>query len=131
MDPKTLIYLAITLAIFIGLISLFGILGDWLSNELSGPEYCFSDVETVQLTLASEAAKVTITQSTGDQLCFRTKDYTIVERINQQIQDRKLQEELARIEANKEFWDRNFIPFVLILLFAFIIVVILLFYLWE
>ena len=71
--------------------SLYKNFDSWLQMKLNGPEYCFKDITQSQISVAAQGVSVSYTKTEGDELCFRTKDSSIPERLNQQIQDRKLQ----------------------------------------
>ena|SRR3989338_3728620 len=88
--------------------SLYQGFNGWFQNILNGPEYCFKDITQTDISVASEGVSVSYTKMQGDELCFRTKDSSIVERLNKQIQDRKLQAQLAQIEASNRFWNETF-----------------------
>ena len=108
LDIRMLAGLAIVGVILLFGSSLYNNFDGWLQTTLNGPEYCFLDIDQSSIAVASQGVEVKYTKTEGDELCFRTKDHSIVERLNQQIQDRKLDAELARIKANERFWNETF-----------------------
>lgn len=118
---KLLGALAVFLVIVLAGSSLYNNLNGWFQTALNGPEYCFRDITQTDVSVASQGVSVSYTKTEGDELCFRTKDSSIVERLSQQIQDRKLQENLAKIEANKQ------VSIFLIIAVTFIIIVIIIY----
>ncbi|MGV8131832.1 MAG: hypothetical protein ACP5N7_07070 [Candidatus Pacearchaeota archaeon] len=111
MNTKQLLILGGIIDLFFFGSSVYKAFDGGLQKLINGPEYCFEDISQSEISVAAQGVEVKYTQTEGDRLCFRTKDYSIVERLNQQIQDRKLQEELARIQASDRFWNETF-PFI-------------------
>ena len=108
MNIKFLAILAIIGVIFLFRGSVYKSFDGWIKTQLNGPEYCFKDIDQSSVSIAAQGVKVEYTKIEGNVLCFRTKDSSIQERINQQIQDRKLQERLAEIGASNRFWNETF-----------------------
>ncbi len=114
----------------IGVIILFGgsvyeSFDNWIKTIFNGPEYCFRDITQSDISIAAQGASISYIKTKGDELCFRTKDPSIVERLNQQIQDRKLTVQLAEIEANRQFWNYVFPKLFFYGLIAFGVIVII------
>src|SRR3989344_6093929 len=68
----------------------------------------FTDISQSDISIAAQGVQISYTKTEGDQLCFRTKDSSVVERLNKQIQDRKLQAQLAQIQVSDRFWNETF-----------------------
>lgn len=116
------------LVVMVGVIILFGgsvyeSFNVWIQTTLNGPEYCFDDITQSEISVASGGVSISYTQTEGDQICFRTKDYSIVERLNQQIQNRKLEERLAEIEASSIFWNQTFPKLAIFGLIALVVII--------
>ncbi len=124
-DPKTLMILGVLLVVVLFGGSIWDSFDNWIQTAISGPEYCFRDITQSDISIAAQGIEVKYTKTQGDELCFRTKDSSIIERLNQQIQDRKLQERLAEIEASNIFWNQTFPKLFLFGLIAVVIIVIL------
>ena len=117
----------------VGVVFLFGgsvynNFDDWLQTQFRGPEYCFKDIDQSTIAIAAQGAEIRYTETEGEELCFRTKDSSIPERLNQQIQDRKLQERLAEIKANERF-KNDTLPGLFILGIIALIVIAIIIYL--
>ena len=111
MNIKFLVILGAVIAVMMFGSSLYQGFNGWFQTVLNGPEYCFKDITQTDISVASQGVSVSYTKTSGDELCFRTKDSSIVERLNKQIQDRKLQAQLAQIEVSNRFWNETF-PFI-------------------
>jgi hypothetical protein len=94
-----------------------------INTQIYGSEYCFKDIDKTTISVASQGAEFKYTKEAGDELCFRTKDKSFVERINQQIQERKEKERLAEIEANKEIIKTLIIVFGFVVVVALVIII--------
>lgn len=127
-NVKLLAILAIIGVVFLFGGSIYQNFDIWLKTQLNGPEYCFRDIDKATISAAAQGVEVTYTKEQGNELCFRTKDSSIVERLNKQIQDRKLQAQLAEIEAKRQFWNDTF-PRLFIFGLVALIVIIIIFYL--
>jgi len=125
MNLKALGIILILGIIFLAGSSLYDNLDSWLQTKLNGPEYCFKDITQSQISAAAQGVSVSYTKTEGNELCFRTKDSSIVERLNQQIQDRKLESQLAQIEANKQFNNETLPIIILIVAVTLIVIVII------
>lgn len=108
LNIKLIAVLAIIGVVFLFGSSVYDNFDSWLQTQFNGPEYCFKDIDQSSVSVAAQGVEVKYTKVEGNVLCFRTKDSSIPERINQQIQDRKLQERLAEIEASDRFWNETF-----------------------
>lgn len=108
MNIKNLIFLGAFIALMFFASSIYQGFNGWFQTALNGPEYCFKDIDQTEVSIASQGASLSYTKNSGDELCFRTKDSSIVERLNKQIQDRKLQAQLAEIESSNKFWNETF-----------------------
>src|SRR3989344_3186533 len=108
MNIKALFILGAVIAVMMFGSSLYQGFNGWFQTVLNGPEYCFKDITQTDISVASQGISVSYTKTSGDELCFRTKDSSIVERLNKQIQDRKLQAQLAQIEVSNRFWNETF-----------------------
>lgn len=108
MSIKTLLVIGGMIALFFLGSSLYQGFDGWLQTFLNGPEYCFEDISQSDISVAAQGVQVRYTKTEGDRLCFRTKDSSIIERLNKQIQDRKLQAQLAQIAASDKFWNETF-----------------------
>jgi|SRR3990167_4856630 len=108
LNIKLIAVLAIIGVVFLFGSSVYENFDSWLQTQFNGPEYCFKDIDQSSVSIAAQGVEVKYTKVEGNVLCFRTKDSSIPERINQQIQDRKLQERLAEIEASNRFWNETF-----------------------
>ena len=108
LNIKLIAVLAIIGVVFLFGSSVYDNFDSWLQTQFNGPEYCFKDIDQSSVSVAAQGVEVKYTKVEGNILCFRTKDTSIPERINQQIQDRKLQERLAEIEASDRFWNETF-----------------------
>jgi len=108
MNIKALLIFGGMIALFFFGSSLFQSFNGGLQNLLSGPEYCFTDISQSDISIAAQGVQISYTKTEGDQLCFRTKDSSVVERLNKQIQDRKLQAQLAQIQVSDRFWNETF-----------------------
>lgn len=108
MNLKALLILGGVIALFFFGSSIYQAFDGGLQKLINGPEYCFSDISQSEISIAAQGVELSYTKTEGNQLCFRTKDSSIVERINQQIQDRKLQTQLAEIAASDRFWNETF-----------------------
>ncbi len=131
MNPLSLLYIGGIIALLFFGSSVYQGLDGWFKTILNGPEYCFRDITQTDISLASQGASVSYTKMEGNELCFRTKDQSIVERLNQQIEDRKLKVELARIEASGKFWNETFPIIFLIGSFALVIIFMILLFTRE
>jgi len=117
--------LAIFLVIILVALSIYNNANDFIQKELYGPEYCFNDIDQSSIAVAAQGIEVKYTKTEGDQLCFRTKDFSLVEKINKQIQDRKLQESLEKIQSEDRFWNQTFPILVVIFIIAIIVIIII------
>ena len=108
MNVRALLFIGLMITLFFLGSSIYRGFDGWFQTLLNGQEYCFRDVTKTDVSVASQGASVSYTKTEGDELCFRTKDSSIVEKLNQQIQDRKLKTELARLEASDRFWNETF-----------------------
>jgi hypothetical protein len=124
-DPRLLLFFGVIAVIFL----FGGSIGESINNPIqtffNGPEYCFRDISQSDISMVAEGVSVSYTKTTGDELCFRTKDSSIVERLNQQIQDRKLQAQLAQIESDRQFWNGTFPRLIFFGLIALILIVVI------
>jgi hypothetical protein len=123
---KQLVILAIALVIILFGFGLANNINEGIKNLIEGPEYCLNDVSQSDISIAAQGVSVSFTKTEGNQICFRTKDPSIVERLNKQIQDKKLEVQLAQIEANRQFWNQT-APLLILMILAtiFLIVVII------
>jgi hypothetical protein len=117
------------LAIFLVIVLYGGNIWDsfdnWIQTSTVGPEYCLEDIAQSQVAVASQGGSVSYTKIEGDNLCFRTKDTSIIERLNEQIQDRKLQEELAKTETIRQFWNETFPKLFIFTLIAVVLIILI------
>ena len=127
LDIRMLAAIAIIGVIFLFGSSVYENFDGWLQTQLNGPEYCFVDLTQSDISIASQGVEIKYTKTEGDELCFRTKDSSIVERLNQQIQDRKLEAELARIAASDKFWNETFPKLFIWGLIALVVIIIILY----
>lgn len=128
MNIKALFVLGAVIAFMMFGSSLYQGFNGWFQTILNGPEYCFKDISQTDISVASQGVSVSYTKTSGDELCFRTKDSYIVERLNKQIQDRKLQAQLAQIEASNRFWNETFPVLFLIGSGALVIIFIIMYF---
>lgn len=125
---KGLGVLAIALVVILVALAIYNNSNEFIQRQLYGPEYCFTDLSQTEIGVATQGVEIQYTETKGDQLCFRTKDSSIVERLNQQIQDRKLQESLAKIQAQDKFWNQTF-PIILVIIVIGVIIIAIIVYL--
>ena len=120
---------AVALGIFLVIILFGGTIWDsfdnWIQTAISGPEYCFREIDIVSYSIKFSDFGISETYKKGDELCFRTKDFSQVENISQQIQDRKYQERLAEIEADSIFWNQTFPKLFIFGLIAIVVIIII------
>jgi hypothetical protein len=127
MNIKALFILGAFIAILLFGSSLYSGFNGWFQTVLNGPEYCFSDISQTDISIAAQGISIKYTKTSGDQLCFRAKDSSIVERLNKQIQDRKLQAQLANIAASDKFWNETF-PFIFLVGSGVLLVIFIILY---
>jgi hypothetical protein len=108
--------------------SIYRAFDGWIQSTTRGPEYCFENIDQSKIAVAAQGVSVRYTKIEGDILCFRTKDSSIVERLNQQIQDRELEENLAKIAASDRFWNETF-PFLFLIGSAALVVIFIIMFL--
>ena len=125
-DIRLLGGLAIVLVIFLAAGNISDFVSEFWQKQLYGPEYCFENLDQSAVAVASQGVEVKYTKTEGDQLCFRTKDFSLVEKINQQIQDREKEVELAKIASKERFWNETFPVLFVVGLIAVIIILIIL-----
>jgi len=124
---KFLAAIAILGVIFLFGSSIYSNFDSWLQTQFNGPEYCFKNIDQTSVSVAAQGVEVKYTKIEGNILCFRTKDSSIPERINQQIQDRKMQERLAEIEANRQFWNETFPKLFIFGLIALVVIFVIIY----
>ena len=124
-NPKTLMFLGVLLVIVLYGGSIWDTIDNSIQIAISGPEYCFRDISQSEIGLATQGVSVKYTKTEGDELCLRTKDTSIVQRLNQQIQDRKLEEQLAKTEASRQFWNETFPKLFLFTLVAIVLIILI------
>ncbi|GEM_PF-6947077 len=127
MNIKVLFILGAFIALFMFGSSLYQSFDGWFQTLLNGPEYCIKDITQTDISVASKGVSVSYTKMQGDELCFRTKDSSIVEKLNKQIQDRKFKVQLAQIEASKQFWNKTF-PFLFLIGSAALVIIFIIMY---
>ncbi len=125
LSPRMMMFLGIVLVIVLFGGSIWDTIDNSIQSVISGPEYCFTDISQSEIAVAAQGVSVKYTKTEGDELCFRTKDTSIVERLNQQIQDRKLQEQLAETEARRQFWNETFPKLFLFTLVAIVLIILI------
>lgn len=118
----------IILAVFLGTSSLLENGQNWISTQLEGPKYCFREIDLVSYSINYQDYGISKTEKKGDELCFRTKDFSAVEKINQQIQDRKYQLELEKIKSQDRFYNEG-LPLILLIIGAVIVLVLIILWL--
>ena len=123
LSPKQLMILGIFLVIVLFGGSIWDTIDNLIQTAISGSEYCFRDISQSEISLATQGVSVKYTKTEGDELCFRTKDTSIIQRLNKQIQDRKLEEQLAKTEASRQFWNETFPKLFLFTLVAIILII--------
>jgi hypothetical protein len=119
---KALAGLTIFLVVVLVALAIYNNTNGFIQKELYGPEYCFKDTDQSAISIAAQGVEVRYTKTEGNQLCFRTKDSSLIERINQQIENRKLQESLAKIQASDRFWNQTFPILVVTVIIGIIII---------
>ncbi len=127
-DIRLLGGLAIVLVIFVAGNGIYNGASNFLQEQFYGQEYCFTNIDKSSITLVSQGVEVRYTKTEGDELCFRTKDFSMVEKINKQIQDRKYQENLAKIQSQDQFRNET-IPFIVLVIAATFIIIAIISYL--
>lgn len=128
MNLKMLLIAGGLIALFFFGSSIYQGFDGWFQTVLNGPEYCFEDISQSDISVAAQGVQISYTQTEGNRLCFRTKDTSIVERLNQQIQDRKLQAQLAEIAASDRFWNETFPGIFLIGSAALVVIFIIIYF---
>jgi len=125
---KPAVILGIVLVVFLGASSLFETGNNWINNQLNGPEYCFKEIDLISYSVNFQDYGISKTERKDDELCFRTKDFSKVEKINQQIQDRKYEIELEKIKSQERFYNDG-LPKILMILGVVIILIMIIVYL--
>ena len=125
---KPAVFIGIILVVFLGGSALFETGNNWLKTQLDGPEYCFREVDLISYSINYQDYGISKTEKKGDELCFRTKDFSKVESINQQIQDRKYEIELEKIKAKERFQNEG-LPKILLIIGAAIVIIFIIIYL--
>ncbi len=117
--------LAIFLVVLLVALAIYNNTNEFIEKQLYGSEYCFSELSQSEIGLATQGIEIKYTRTEGNQLCFRTKDTSIVEKLNKQIQYRKLQESLAKIESSDRFWNHTFLIIVVVIVLGIVIIAII------
>ena len=120
-----IVIIAIMLVVLLGGSSVYNGINEFIQKSLYGPEYCFRDLDQSSIAIASQGIEFRYTKTEGDEACFRTKDFSLVEKINKQIQDRKLDAELARIEVSNRFWNETFPKLFIVGIIALTLIIII------
>ena len=125
---KPAMFIGIILVVFLGGSALFETGNNWLKTQLDGPEYCFREMDLISYSINYQDYGISKTEKKGDELCFRTKDFSKVEQINQQIQDRKYQIELEKIKSQERFYNEG-LPKILLIMGVVIVLILIIIYL--
>ncbi len=125
---KPAMFIGIILVVFLGGSALLDTGNNWIKTQLDGPEYCFREVDLISYSISYQDYGISKTEKKGDELCFRTKDFSKVEQINQQIQDRKYDIEIEKIKSKERFYNDG-LPKILLIVGAVIVLILIIIYL--
>ncbi|MCD6385484.1 hypothetical protein J7M23_06860 [Candidatus Sumerlaeota bacterium] len=81
---------------------------------LAGPEYCYHETQDLLTELGAKGISISRRDTSTNQLCFRTKDTSFVLQLNQQIEQRKLEQYRIQQETERQFWEKLLRPEIII-----------------